>query len=154
MKNLGLVLSFIFLFMACGKESASSEATAPEEKMNENSPDTSLAEVKKTETPISPYRLTYRSDGFYPGISSEWFTITTDTANYRILSIEYWNTEDEEKTDLSILTQEFSEGELRGYEGTLAYPNQDPLEYVIVEDRFILIHEGDRMQEFFYDEWE
>ncbi len=138
-------ISFLLLLaclLACGNNTPSSDANTAQ-----------AAEPRSEETMVEKIVVRYRSDGFYPGMASEWLEVTYN-ADFRLLQIDYWNTADETKQTLSILEQSFETGEISGYVGKLAFPGQAPIAFGSIEDRFNLIHDGDRFQEFELEEEE
>lgn len=93
----------------------------------------------------------FRCDGFYNGIASEWVQVAFSEEGNDIDGIWYWNSEDESPVKLEILDITFSEGEISGFSGELAFPSGDKYEFGQVEDRFTLTHPGGRFQEFDYE---
>lgn len=155
--SFSLLFSTIFLLFACGNSteasSASSDTASTEatEVAAQASEPAASSEEANDEDESETFTATYRSDGFYPGIASEWVAVTTDSETAAITKIEYWNTDDETKVSLRIIQQTYHDEGMPGYDGTLAFPDQDPIGFGIVEDMFNLTHEGDRFQQFIYE---
>lgn len=108
-----------------------------------------------TPTPevVEVVKTVYRSDGFYPGIASEYVEVHLDPENHKVVELLYWNVSDEQRQPLAIVTQTYEAGEISGYTGTLRFPDEtEAIPFGIIEDRFTLTHAGERFQEFFYEE--
>ena len=142
-----LCLALLLSFAAC-KESKNTE--------NKTSAD-SIAQVSTeksaNDTPQEIHKVRYRCDGFYPGIASEWIEATyTDT---KLTALEYWNTQDETHKTLKILRVDYGnpEAELSGISGDLEFPGiKEKVGFGGIEDKFNLIFDGDRFQEFEYEQ--
>lgn len=153
------ILAITFFLFACGNSAdrgtPSPNAASPEttETVTELTSDTPSPTNEADATEMEPETFTavYRSDGFYPGIASEWIAITTDSESAAIIKAEYWNTDDDAKVPLRIIEQTYHDEGMPGYDGTLAFPGQDPIGFGIVEDLFNLTHDDDRFQQFIYE---
>ncbi|MCC5945309.1 MAG: hypothetical protein JJT94_10260 [Bernardetiaceae bacterium] len=160
MKRFNFLL--VFCLMLCFACQSSSESSNTDNSV-ENA-DTEIVE-SKPENPDSASQMTtnnndeayvtttYRSDGFRPGVASEWVAIKSDPEAFKIIEILYWSTADEDKIPLKIVKQEFSEGEISGYTGEVMFPNDtETVGFGIIEDRFNLSYSEDMFQEFLYEE--
>lgn len=144
MRHFPALLLFLALLQGCGNPAADPAATT-------ETP-TAGTESSTSAEPQDVLTVRYRSDGFYPGIASEWLEVTYDSEAPTVLSVVYWSSDDETKQQMEILEQSFSAGEISGYSGKLAFPGQDPIGFGSIEDRFNLVHPGDRFQEFELEE--
>ncbi|MBC6995995.1 hypothetical protein QWY85_00785 [Neolewinella lacunae] len=142
MRFFSVLLLFLALLQGCGNSAAEPTAGTP----------SASAESGTTDESQDVLTVRYRSDGFYPGIASEWLEVTYDSETPTILSVVYWSSDDETRQEMEILEQSFSAGEISGYSGQLAFPGQDPIGFGSIEDRFNFVHDGDRFQEFELEE--
>jgi len=147
MKYLSLLsLVFLLSFAAC-KESKNTE-----NQSNTDSTAQANAEKPASDTPQEIHKVRYRCDGFYPGIASEWIEATyTDT---KLTAMEYWNTQDETRKTLKILSVDYGnpEAEISGISGELEFPGiKGKVGFGGIEDKLNLIFDGDRFQEFEYE---
>lgn len=119
----------------------------------------STPDFQQSDTPHKPEKAVklqtsgsiFRCDGFYNGIASEWVQVAFAEEGNDIDGLWYWNSEDENPVKLNILDITFSEGEISGFSGELAFPSGGKYEFGQVEDRFTLTHPGGRFQEFDYE---
>lgn len=84
--------------------------------------------------------MTYRLDGRYPGIVSEWVEVDySDTRPGYINQVSYWNTS-QEKDRLDIVSQDYVEYDGDGaYTGTVRFPiSGDQYTYAINSAGFVL----------------
>ncbi|AUZ05134.2 MULTISPECIES: hypothetical protein [Vitreoscilla] len=84
--------------------------------------------------------MTYRLDGRYPGIVSEWIEVNySDTRPGHINQVFYWNTS-EEKDSLEIVNQHYVEYDGGGaYTGSVRFPiSGDQYTYAINTAGFVL----------------
>lgn len=124
----------------------SCEEPAAQDEKNEKAEET--IDVNTEEKEFST--LVFRSDGFYPGIVSEWLEVVIDHEGNLIEKLYYWNTSDEEKQELNIIGQEFFDDEISGYSGSLDLLGQI-VEFGMYEDRLNLVHDEYNFQEFFLE---
>jgi hypothetical protein len=94
--------------------------------------------------------LLFRSDGFYPGITSEWIQVVVDPENKKITSAFYWNTSDDRMQDIKLLDYQYIDDEISGYSGRLNLLGSE-FGFGMYEDRFNLVHDDERFQEFFLE---
>jgi hypothetical protein len=136
MKNSWILLAVLTaFFFACKK--------APE-------PDSPASKTEQTSEEQGQITV-YRSDGFRPGLVSEWIEVHYQAGN-KIGKILYWNTQDENPIELKINKQEYVPGEISGYTGELQFPkDNDRYGFGILEGKFKLTHPDNRMQEFEYE---
>lgn len=108
-------------------------------------------ESSQVEREIKTY--VFRSDGFRPGIASEWIELDLDILNAEILRISYYSTEDEKPLEISIQSQTFYDDEIYGIVGTLLFPDDvSTIGFGLIEDRFILDYDEFLTQEFYWEE--
>lgn len=98
----------------------------------------------------------YRSDGFRPGVASEFIQVAYNDDFDRIVGIWYWNNRDQNKIRLEIVNQEVITGdEISGAAGDLRFPGDSEVYgFGIVEGIFALTDSNDRRQEFDYEDFE
>lgn len=119
-----------------------------------NTPSDMSGNVQKTEQSAAaqPRGTIYRCDGFRPGVVSEWVQVDYDNDVNKIHGIWYWNTSDEKPLALTIIKQEFIDGEISGFTGELSFPgDKEIIGFGIIEDRFNLSYPDGRFQEFEYE---
>ncbi len=106
-------------------------------------------ETKKTTAKEQkPTGLKYRSDGFHPGVTSEWLQVDVDK-NQNIKSIFYWSTADEKPIKLNIFKQKYSSGEISGFIIELGFPDSpEVLKLGLIEDKANLTWADGQFQEF------
>lgn len=145
-----LLASALFLCYACQTATTTETAVAKDSVAVE----TTTEPVTTTENTNQETRtLTYRSDGYRPGIASEWISVKTGANDQNILEIAYWNSNDENKTIFEIVSQKFVDGEISGYSGELRFPGDtEATGFGIIEDRFNMGKEGQEGQEFTQEE--
>ncbi len=150
MKKSILLASFlIFGLFACGAaQKTSADSAAESSAMTEET-----AESKQvSETGAVAQVATYRSDGFYNGITSEWLAIRYDSEG-KVLSIKYWNSQDETKKSITIHKQEQHQGEISGSTLDISFPDSaDKLGLGLIEGQANITHKDGRFQEFMYEE--
>jgi hypothetical protein len=152
MKKTFLKLNFLALvafFCYSCQGSTNTEATAA-------TTDSVAVEKTPTETPTTPEEkigeaqtIIYRSDGFRPGLASEWVSVKSAEVGgtQKILEIFYWSTADEKKIAFEIVSQKFTDGEISGYSGEVRFPSDESTtKFSIMEDHFDL--GSDNSQEF------
>lgn len=170
MKKRILIFAFGLLIStsSCSTSSCSNSSTTTEQTQDSVATETIQEETPKVETEVKEEKTevtevdysnqetfvnVYRSDGFRPNMASEWVQVRTNSDMSKILEILYWNVQDENKIKLEIVSQEYSDGEISGYTGEVRFPNEsETVGFGIIEDRFNLTPEGEKMQEFFYEE--
>ncbi|TVQ65304.1 MAG: hypothetical protein EA360_10135 [Balneolaceae bacterium] len=98
--------------------------------------------------------VAYRSDGFRPGIASEWIRVIYTPDREFIAAILYWNVPDEEPLAADLIETQWEEGEISGWTGTLGFSDDSHrYGFGIIEDRFTLLDEETGLfQEFFLEE--
>ena len=99
--------------------------------------------------------IIYRSDGFRPGLASEWISVKSvevgDTQ--KITEMWYWSTADEKKIPGKIVSQKFTSGEMiSGYTGEVLFQEGGtPDGFSIMED-ILSFGSNDNGQEFTQEE--
>lgn len=92
-------------------------------------------------------KMTYRCDGFRPGLASEYIQVVVNDEN-KITAMYYWNTDDEKKMTLQITSQKFIDGEISALSGAVKFPgSDDPCKFSMLEQNFNLDCDG-MFQEF------
>jgi hypothetical protein len=134
-----LIVATAFFMVSC--KSQVSEEKTPE-----------LAEepMEDHHTIVEFSNLLFRSDGFYPGIASEWIQVVVDPSNQKITSAVYWNTSDDIMQDIKLLNYDYIDDEISGYSGRLNLLGSE-VGFGMFEDRFNLVHDDERFQEFFLE---
>ena len=166
-----LLLVTLLLFSCTGEENRNRDSAAdiPEVSDFAQEWDTSVEELyEESEFGHSEYigimqydeklmnewpHVTYRSDGFRPGMASEWIRVIYTPDREFIAAVLYWNVADEEPLAADLVGTEWIENEISGWTGTLRFSTEDPLYgFGIIEDRFTLLdEETDLFQEFFLE---
>lgn len=158
--SLQLLVWVVFMCFSCQVSTSSSEenntladsvvTTTPENTTittEDTKEDTNQKKVVKSTTAV------YRSDGYRPNMVSEWIEVKTAEETFELLEIWYWNVQDEKKVQLTILNQEYVDGEISGNSGELQFPNStEKIGFGTIEDRFDLTWSEGEMQEFIYEE--
>ena len=85
-------------------------------------------------------------------MASEWVQVDYDNDTRKVNGIWYWNTADEKPQTLTILKQEYVDGEISGFTGELTFPgDKEKIGFGIIEDRFNLSYPDGQFQEFEYE---
>ena len=154
-------ITFLSLcFVTCQQTSKSSSESTDSTKTEEasNVIDEKTTENKEFTEELStkdekPKGIKYRSDGFRPGVTSEYLQIDTDNNKNVIKAIWYWSTVDEKPVKLTIHNQQFSSGEISGYTADLGFPNSaEVIRLGMIEDKANLTWEDEQFQEFVYED--
>lgn len=144
--NIQAQFNTFLIFLGLSIFTLSCNEPAAQNEKNEKAEDT--IDINTEEKEFSA--LVFRSDGFYPGIVSEWLEVVIDHEGNLIEKVYYWNNSDEEKQVLKIIGQEFFDDEISGYSGSLDLLGQI-VEFGMYEDRFNLVHDEYSFQEFFLE---
>jgi hypothetical protein len=153
MKNLWMLFAVMTaFFFACQQAPKTDAAAAKTDSTKTASLAPSEGKVQTKEIKEEQRQKTiYRSDGFRPGLVSEWIEVHYEPGN-KIGRILYWNTQDEKPIELKINKQEYIAGEITGYTGELQFPDdEDKYGFGILEGEFKLTYPDKRMQEFEYE---
>ncbi len=142
----------LFFCASCQTPTTNTEtAVAKDSVAVETTPITeTTTSVEQTSESVT---MTYRSDGFRPGLASEWISVKHAEVGgtQKIIEILYWSTADEKKIKAEIVSQKFVDGEISGYTGELRFPDDtEATGFGIIEDRFNLGDENS--QEFTQEE--
>ncbi|GAB4402637.1 MAG: hypothetical protein OHK0053_26700 [Microscillaceae bacterium] len=154
----GSYLLFFLLLLLTACQSKSTETSNPSDSTKETASaseqEGSESEEKSPEVKedaSASVGLIYRSDGFRPGVASEWVQVDTDPEKNVIRGIWYWSTADENPIRLKIIKQEFSGGEISGYTADVSFPDSpEVIKLGIVEDKVNLTWSDEQFQEFTY----
>lgn len=158
-------LILVGLLSACGGIQKEQKGTVDKEQKLKNDKEVSLKEVsdtvKKQAVKVNTkakevafkdrksMSLQYRSDGFHPGVTSEWLKVEIDEKSNKIKSIFYWSTADEKPIKLNIFKQEYTSGEISGFTVELGFPNSpEVLKLGLIEDKANLTWADGQFQEF------
>jgi len=95
--------------------------------------------------------FTFRSDGFRPGLASEWIEVILVPDDNIIHSISYWSTANDDKIAITVIEQEFFIDEISGFGGKIRFRTGDIYEFGMIEDRFNLLDDYGLFQEYFLE---
>lgn len=171
-RSAALVLVTFLLFSCGGEENYNRDSAADNPEVSDSAQEweTSVEELYgESEFDHSEYigimqydeemmrewpHVTYRSDGFRPGMASEWIRVIYTPDREFIAAVLYWNMADEEPLAAELVGTEWIEDEISGWTGRLRFSSETPLYgFGIIEDRFTLLdEETDLFQEFFLEE--
>jgi hypothetical protein len=138
-KNILILTLFAsFVFFSCNKNINSAE----ENNLNENEI------VEEVNEPSDVRRVILRSDGFYPGIASEWLYVSYSFDEGKILQVQYKNTQNENLVDCELKDIEFLDGDaFTVFQGTITIMGSDyDFSYITNSDEFNLTIDEDRTQ--------
>lgn len=136
-KTLLLAAIGLFLF-ACEKPNETTTVADPATETTEmdamNETSNEVQETAKAE----PNGTIYGCDDCFPGLRGSWYQVDVDWDAKKIHGIWYWDTENEDKKEMKILEQEFSEGEeISGFGGKFEFPSSGNVyDFGIVESNF------------------
>ena len=158
--NLFVLLMFSLLLGGCGGKKASEANNAKEVSVEDSTAvdkgkDEPAKEPQSLNENQEPRGVIYRSDGFHPGVASEWVQVAYNDERDQIIGIWYWSTADETKIPLKIIKVEFATGELGGVTGELSFTGDDEkIGFGMIEERFNFSFADERFQEFEYEDTE
>ncbi len=93
--------------------------------------------------------MVFRSDGYRPGVASEWIQVAFNPDGQKILVIWHWDTNNDTPKELKIISQNNVEGEISAVTGKILYGSDtDTASFSIVENTFSLRISDDQTQEF------
>lgn len=131
----------IVLLASCKSATATEEV---QEKVAE------VQEEVKEDDNLKPSGVIFSCDGFHNGIASEFIQIAYSESGGKILGIWYWDTNNDTKRRLTVLSQEHH-SDLGAVTGKLKFPSSDDVySYSQIEDWFALSDSDDRVQQFDY----
>lgn len=162
--NILITIILIGFLSACGGTQNEQKETSQNAEKAKNDQEVSVKEdsdtlkkqaTKENEQPKETIAknqktkgLKYRSDGFHPGVRSEWLQIDIDNKQ-NIKSILYWSTEDEKPIKLNIFKQDYSSGEISGFTAEIGFPDSpEVLKLGLIEDKANLTWADGQFQEF------
>lgn len=157
-KNFILTLALTsFVAFSCESKQAESNPTAHQPNNTQTNTTQSSTSPDKTNNSIENKKertiITFRCDGFYNGIASEYIeTVWLDT---ELKEVWYWNTSDEKKVKLHIKNIKKSNDEIGALSGEFSFPSSpnDVMDFVIIEDAFRILDPNDeREHEFIYED--
>lgn len=137
------ILVTVFLLVSCQHAPDTSKMNEPIESIEQS------ALIEHDETDY--LTLTFRSDGFRPGLASEWIEVTLNPEENIIHSISYWSTANDDKIAIIVIEQEFFVDEISGYTGKIRFRTGDMYEFGMIEDRFNLLDDYGLFQEYFLE---
>jgi PBP1b-binding outer membrane lipoprotein LpoB len=155
MKKSFLKLNFLalalFFCVSCQTPATNTEAATVTDSVAVEATPTETTTTTAAEQTGESVTITYRSDGFRPGVASEWVSVKSvqvgDTQ--KITEMFYWSTADEKKMAFEIVSQKFTDGEISGYSGEVRFPgDKTTTKFSIMEDHFDLGNTADESQEF------
>ena len=127
---------------------ASCNSAAETEELNEQP--TEVVNEEKQEDNLKPSGVIYSCDGFHNGIASEFIQILYSESGSKILGIWYWDTNNDNKIRLEVLSEEHHD-DLGAVNGKLKFPSSDDIyRFSQIEDWFSLTDSDDRAQQFDY----
>jgi len=133
-----LILFVSVVFFSCQKNATSAE----ENNLNENEI------VEDTNVSSTVRRVILRSDGFYPGIASEWLFVSYSFDEGKILQIQYKNTQNEDLVDCELKDVDFIDGDaFTVFQGNITILGTAyDFSYITNSDEFNLTIDKDRTQ--------
>lgn len=147
-----LSVALALSFAACGSSDAPTSNTNTENKdaaVSTKAPKTESASTNLDPKDEKLNKSIYRSDGFRPGVASEWIQVAYPEGGKKVLAIWHWDTNDEKPHELKIISQEYMDGEITAITGKLIYgADTDTASFAIVENRFTLMTGDADGQEF------
>lgn len=158
MKKLIIILLVSVAAMSCqSKVQNNSQATDSSQSKN-SIPEKNTAPRKSEETHNNSNnnnttKVTYRNDGFYNGIASEFIQVAYSENASEITGMWYWNSQDDNKIKLSIQKINYVDGEISVISGEYFFPNlpDDIYKFAIIESQINVTHADDRFQEFEFE---
>lgn len=156
-KNFILTLALTsFVAFSCQSKQTESNPTTHQPNNSKTNTTQSSTSPDKTNNSIENKKertiITFRCDGFYNGIASEYIeTVWLDT---ELKEVWYWNTQNDDKIKLKLRNVGNTDDEIGALFGEVAFPSS-PNEYydiVLIEDYFRLMDAGENnVHEFEYE---
>ncbi len=144
-----------FMCFSCQVSTSSTQetATASDSLITESTTQNTTSETDQAKE-VESTTAVYRSDGYRPNMVSEWISVKTNIETFEILEMWYWNVQDEKKVKLTILSQEYKEGEeVSGHVGKMKFPNlSEEVGFGMIEDQLNITWSENEGQEFILDE--
>lgn len=133
---------FIITFISCGNGNTSSSVNT----------DTSATQYQTAEKPVSeqiPFGTIYASKAFRPDNVTEFLQVGMSDDYNTIVSIFYWTDRDPKTIPLTILSQEFVDGEISGFTAKISFPESDEIIGLgLIEDQANLSFPDGTFQEY------